>query len=97
MRIVVFLLVATSSLAALIPAIGYAMNEVYASGFYSYFSLLFSDSSVVLSHWQMIFLTLAESLPSISLLLLIAVMSVLILSVNQVLKNAQFALSGIHV
>ncbi len=48
---------------ALVPSIGFAYREFVASGFWWYFSLLFSDREVVLAAWKELLMTLGESLP----------------------------------
>ena len=82
--------------AALIPAIGYAVQEFYASGFYDYLSLFFSDSSVAFSHWQEISLSLAESLPSLAVLLLIGFAAAFLWSLRRAVRNAGAAFNPIR-
>ncbi len=56
--------------AGLVPASGYAMQELQQSGFYSYLSLLFSDASLVFASWKEFLLLLTESLPIVEITVL---------------------------
>ena len=55
--------VALASFAGFVPGILYAIRGFNSSGFVQYASLMFTDSSVVLSHWQAFGLSLSESFP----------------------------------
>jgi len=57
------------SLGSLIPVFRTISADLSASNFFSYFSLLFSDFSIVVSSWQSYLFTLLESLPVFSLTL----------------------------
>lgn len=77
----------------LVPAVQYAGQELYASGFYEYASLFFSDSSSVLSAWRELSLSMIESLPSFALLLLLALAGGLVWLVRRMVMNARIAFS----
>lgn len=79
------------SLAALVPALQYAGQQFYASGFYDYFTLLFSDSSLALAYWRELGLSLLESLPSLALLLLIPIVAMLLWSLKRAAQTARTA------
>ena len=81
---------------ALIPAANYALHEFYASGFYDYLSLFFSDSSIVFSHWQEISLSLAESLPSLAVLLLIGFAAAFFWSLRGAIRNRGAAFNQVR-
>jgi len=76
-----------------VPALVYAGEELYASGFYTYVSLAFSDSSLVFSVWREFTFSLIESVPSIALLLVLASGIALAWSVRRTIINARIALS----
>ncbi|KKW23915.1 MAG: hypothetical protein UY70_C0007G0014 [Candidatus Kaiserbacteria bacterium GW2011_GWB1_52_6] len=82
--------------AALVPAVSYAVQEFYTSGFYDYLSLFFSDSSVAFSHWQEISLSLAESLPSLAVLLLVGFAAAFLWSLRRAVRNAGAAFNPIR-
>jgi hypothetical protein len=79
--------------ALFVPILQYAAAEAYASGFYDYFSLVFSDRGFVLSHWHEFALSLAESLPSLAILLVIAISAALAWSLRKTVYNARLAFS----
>ena len=91
MRLGLSSVVALGSFLALIPVVEYTLEQFAASGFYTYLSLLFSDSSIVLTFWHEFALSLIESLPSLALALLIPLTVVLVWSVRRVSANARAA------
>jgi hypothetical protein len=78
-------------LVASVPALQYAGQQFYASGFYDYLALLFSDSSLVLTYWREFGLSLMESLPSLALLLLIPIVAMLLWSLKRTAQTARIA------
>lgn len=78
---------------AFVPALGYAGQELYSSGFYAYTSLLFSDGGFVISAWREVGLSLIESLPSVALLLLLGLGVALAWSLRRTFLNARVAFS----
>ena len=73
------------SVAALVPSINYAIHEFYASGFYDYLSLFFSDSSVAFGHW-----------PSLAVLLLLGFSIALLWSLRRIAPNVRMAMMPIQ-
>jgi hypothetical protein len=90
LRLGLFSVVALLSGIALVPAVQYALGQLYTSGFYDYFSLLFSDSSFVLAYPREFVLSLAESLPSIAVLLLIPIVFALVWSLRRAVQTYRF-------
>src|SRR3989344_5547861 len=74
-----------------VSSIGYAVDEFYASGFYEYLSLFFSDRSIVFAHWKEISLSLAEALPSIAILMCMAFSVVFLWSLRHAVRNARLS------
>ena len=64
-------LLAAGPVGLLILAVSYANQELYASGFYEYVSLLLTDSAAR-AHWQELFASLGATLPSAALLAVLA-------------------------
>ncbi|OGY40908.1 MAG: hypothetical protein A2Y82_03505 [Candidatus Buchananbacteria bacterium RBG_13_36_9] len=62
----------TGAIVLFIPALKGVISGFAQSGFIQYFSLLFSDAEIVLAYWQNYALSLLESLPVMSLILLLA-------------------------
>jgi hypothetical protein len=79
--------------ALLVPLAQYAGSEVYTSGFYEFFSLLFSDQQLILNSWQEFSITLLEKLPSMALLLVLAVLLVLVWSLRRAVLSSKVAFS----
>ncbi|MCX6787237.1 MAG: hypothetical protein NTY93_01790 [Candidatus Kaiserbacteria bacterium] len=86
-RIVVFGSVLAVSGGMLIPAVSYALHEFYASGFYDYFSIFFSDSSMAAAYWRELLLSMAETLPSLAILFLLVFMATALWSLRHVLRD----------
>ena len=60
--------------AALIPAVTYLSSASKASGLGQYISLLLSDSSYVMSHWQDLAFSITESLPIMAIVMIVALL-----------------------
>lgn len=78
---------AGSSFMALIPMFIYTLIKLGQSGFYTYFSLMFSDISSLSIYWKELSITLVESLPVLSVLLLLSVFFVFLVSLMIISKN----------
>jgi hypothetical protein len=65
---------AAGTLAALVPVLALLKTAFDESGFWQYFSLLFSDFDVVMASWQNFSASLLESLPITGLILLFAIL-----------------------
>lgn len=84
---VLFSFLSVFSLIALIPALKYFISELYESGFQQYLSLIFSDGLVLLNYWKEFSLLLAESIPLISIALVLTFLLTLLSSIKFMLKN----------
>jgi len=67
-KIIGFSFVLAVSFFGLIPAVKMAYSGFVGSGFVQLFSLVFSDTSTVISFWQNFVLSLLESLPTTGLM-----------------------------
>ncbi len=81
----VFSLVGLSAIIALIPVLTMLVNDFRQSGFYEYFSLIFTGG--VLSNWKELLLILGESLPVVSIILFLSLVFILFLSSRHLLKQ----------
>lgn len=90
-RLVFFGALALASVIAFIPALKYLINDFSNSGFYQYLSLIFSDSEVILASWREFSLSLAESLPFLSIAALFSVIFALLWSLKLTFKNIKIA------
>ncbi len=81
---------------ALIETLRYAAGEFYTSGFYDYASIVFYDRAFFLSSWQTVLYSLLESLPSIAVLLVIAVALALGWSLRNAILSGKTAFMSLH-
>jgi hypothetical protein len=88
-RLLAFGSVIVASLLLLIPAVQYALNEFYASGFYDYATLL--SDSLLKGYSNELFYALADSLPSLALLLLGIIGAALVWSLIHANRDARIA------
>ncbi len=80
-----------ASLLALVPAVQYALQGFSQSGFYNYFSLLFSDGLTLLTYWKEFSLSLAESFPLTEMVVFLSIMFILLISLKLFIKNTKVA------
>lgn len=69
-KIAIFSSVLVVSFAGLIPAFGMAWTGLADSGFIQLFSLVFSDTKIVMTYWQNFVFSLLESLPITGLMII---------------------------
>ena len=72
-RVIGFSVLFFVCLLLVVPAALFLNRDLHASGFTSFFSLIFSDSSVLLAHLKEFSLSLLESLPVVSLVAFLVV------------------------
>jgi hypothetical protein len=82
-----FTLAGFASLAGAIPAIKALSSDLVQSGFYEYFSLIFSDGGSVISHWKEFVFSIAESLPTMSIIISLSFVLVFFLSLKYATKQ----------
>ncbi len=92
-RIFIFSVGLLGSLAAFWPAYRAVKIEFLQSGFFQFVSLMFSDFSVVATHWQNFTLALLEALPIMSLIIFFVVLFILFESAKYLTKNIRTALA----
>jgi len=83
----------TASLVGALFASKYLIDAFYASEFYNYAALLFSDSDVALGLWKYIILSLAESLPVFAIIATLAFILIVLASVRVMINNFKMALT----
>jgi len=83
----IFTLAGIASLAGLVPAFKILSGDLVQSGFYEYFSLIFSDSGSVLSAWREFMFSLIESLPILSVIFTLSLVFVFFLSLRYMMKQ----------
>jgi len=75
------------SFAGLLPMLRTLSSGLAQSGFYDYFSLIFSDGRSVITYWKEFAFSLAESLPALDILLSLTLVLVFFLSIKYVMKQ----------
>ena len=86
-KLLAFALTGLASLGGLVPAFKILLGDFARSGFYEYFSLIFSDGRSILSYWKEFVFSLAESLPTMSIILTLSLIFILILSLKNLTKQ----------
>lgn len=93
-----FSFIGFASLAGLIPAWRVLSNDLTQSGLYDYLSLVFSNNGSVLSYWKELTLSIAESLPTMSIVLSLSLVFIFFLSfkyaVKQIIKPIRLDLNS---
>lgn len=82
------------SMIAIMPAYNALADNLAASGFMDYFSLLFSDWAVISRYWQNFVLSLLEVLPVMSLAAFLTVIFVILESLKHLVAEAPAWQSG---
>ena len=91
--------VAIAAITLLISSIGLILATIsltktlYASEFYSYVTLVFSDPDVALGYWKYIALALAESLPVVAVVIALGFVLTALASIRVIANNIRMALS----
>lgn len=80
------------SMAGLVLSWQWLQNNLASTGFWHFFSLLFSDGQVMLAYWQSFVLALIETLPVTALLLLSAAALVCLTFFKHLIKDLKLFL-----
>jgi len=75
------------SLLGFIPVFKALFAEFTQSGFYEYFSLVFSSGNNLVSYWKELVLSLVESLPVLNIILSLSLIFIFLWSLRYVLKQ----------
>ncbi len=70
-RFAIFSIGSIASITAFIPAFRAANAAIIESGFVEFFSLLFSDTTIVAAHWKNFGLSLVETIPVTNIIILL--------------------------
>ncbi len=85
-RRVLFGVLSLSSLLAIIPALELLVSDIASSGMFQYLTLLFSDQTTLFTYSKEFAFSLAESVPTASAALFLALCAVFIWSAAQTLR-----------
>jgi len=86
-RIVVFSVLFLGSLIAIVPSFNTLSLNMEQTGFLKFSALIFSDFSLVMAYWKNFSLAVLETLPAVSLVILVAVLLILLQSLKSLIKN----------
>lgn len=95
-RLVLFSAGIIGSVVAFIPVFGMVQADFNGSGFFSFFSLIFSDSGVVMAYWQNFFMSLLESFPAFSVAMLLATVFLFLQSLKFLARDAKIYFSSVR-
>lgn len=87
-----FVYASTAGILALtlfVPVVQYFISELSKSGFYQYLSLISSDGGTALTYWKEFSLSLAESLPVLSITAVLALVFVLLITLKSVIRDSK--------
>ncbi|HTE48745.1 MAG TPA: hypothetical protein VK675_02470 [Candidatus Paceibacterota bacterium] len=83
----IFTLAGIASLLGFVPAFIRLSEDLAQSGFYEYFSLIFSDSRSILLNWKEFIYSVTESLPASGLILTLSLVFTCLLSLRYLMKQ----------
>ena len=86
-KVIIFSIMLTGSLVGFVPSLKMLLSDLGSSGFDSFFSLILSDFSAVVTYWQSFTMILLETLPALSLALFLAVLLILLQSIKSLTKK----------
>lgn len=86
-RIIIFSVSLIGSAIAFIPVFAYVRSGFIESGFFVFFSLIFSDTKIVLVYWQNFAQSLLETLPVMGLISFLAVVAVFLESLKMLVRD----------
>ena len=87
LKLASFSFVGIASLVGLVPMFKILINDFTQSGFYEYLSLAFSSKGLLFSYWKEFAFSLAESLPTMSIVLSLALLFIFFLSLYFIIKQ----------
>jgi len=86
--------ISLASLIGLIPILRSLSSDLTQSGIYDYLSLLFSNNGSISFYWRELALSIAESLPTMGIILSLSLILILFLSLKftakQIIKSTYF-------
>jgi hypothetical protein len=86
-KLSVYAVVTLISFGGLVPAFKTLAADFTQSGFYEYFSLIFSSSGSIFYYWKELVFSLAESLPVMSIVLTLSLVFICFFSLRHFMKQ----------
>jgi len=92
-RITIFFFFFFGSAAALFSSFRFVRAGFAETGFFRFFSLIFSDADIIFAYWQSFALSLLETIPVTSLMLFSLAVLVFLMSLKLLSKNIKVVLN----
>ncbi len=89
-RLMIFSFGFVGSAIALVPVFKLTQSSFAESGFLHFISLIFSDFGITVSYWQSFAMSLLETLPAMSLAILLAVIFIFLESLRFLARDIKF-------
>lgn len=86
-RLYGYIAIATISTIGIVPAISIVIHQSSQSGLYQYLSLAFSDTGTLAGYWKQFGLVLVESIPMVSIALVLGITFVLGWSLKKAIRE----------
>ena len=86
-KLYLFLAAIVISATSFVPVFKMLLSDFAKSGFYEYLSLAFSTNGAITSYWKDFILSLAESLPMMSIIFTLGIVLVFFVSLRYALKQ----------
>ena len=90
-RIAIFSIGLIGSMAAFIPVFKMVQAGFFGSGFINFILLLFSDFEIIATYWQNFAMSLLETLPVMSLIMLLAIIFIFLESLKFLVRDMKLA------
>jgi len=87
LRVIFLSVLLLASAASFLPSFQMVKSGLTESGFLKFFSLIFSDASIVMAHWKNFILSLLETLPVASLILFLFIALIFLESLKLLIRN----------
>ncbi|PIT88235.1 MAG: hypothetical protein COU29_03135 [Candidatus Magasanikbacteria bacterium CG10_big_fil_rev_8_21_14_0_10_36_32] len=86
-NLIIFSVASICSLSATVVMVVVTQSDFSQSGFWQFFSLLFSDFGLMMNYWQNYILSLLGAFPATSMILLLGSLLIFVKSLAAVIKN----------
>ncbi len=86
-KLYVFSFVGLFSFTGFVPVFVALINNLTKSGFFDYWSVVFSNNGTIISYWKELILSLTDSLPMTNVIYTLILVSIFLLSFSFVIKQ----------
>lgn len=93
-RLTLFSAIIIASAVAFVPVYQMVQAGFAESGFNEFFSLIFSDTGIVMAYWQNFILSLLETLPIMNIILLLALALIFLETFKYLVKDIKIIINA---